>query len=202
MSDYYAIKSAEENLNKYTVYALFDGSIQTVNFEVGSVVNSGTNVASIIRTDKLELEIPCEVRDIKYVEIGKSVSVTGDAPNKIEWQGRVSRIAQFVDANTQSISVFIDITNQKNYTVLDGSFLKASIPGKTIENAVSVPRSIIKNKNEVFIVADSVLQTRVIEVHKLNKTSAVISGLKNGDQYVIDMPSNASENMKVQIVND
>jgi multidrug efflux pump subunit AcrA (membrane-fusion protein) len=202
LSDYYAIKSAEENLKKYTVYAPYDGSIQTLNFEVGSVVNPGTNVASIIRTDKLELEIPCEVRDIKYIEIGKSVSVFGDSPNNIEWKGKVSRIARFVDANTQSISVFIDITNQENYTVLDGSFLKASIPGKKIENAVSVPRSIIKNKNEVFVVADSVLQTRKIVVHKLNKSTAVISGLKNGDNYVVDMPSNASENMKVQIVNN
>lgn len=202
LSEYYAIKSAEENLKKYNVYAPYTGSIQQVNLEVGSVVNPGTNVASIIRTDKLELEIPCEVRDVQYVELGKKVNVISESPKHQEWQGTVARIARFVDPNTQSISVFIDIKNNTNEIVLDGSFLKASIPGKMISNAVSVPRNIIKNKDEVFVVADSVLQTRKIMVHKLNKATAIISGLEDGDQYVTDMPSNASENMKVQIVNE
>ncbi len=202
LSEYYAIKSAEENLKKYNIYAPYTGSFQQVNFEIGSVVNSGTNVASIIRTDKLELEMPCEVRDVKYVKIGKTVSVISESPSYQEWEGKVVRIANFIDQNTQSISVFIDIKNNKGTTILDGSFLKASISGKTIENAVSIPRNILKNKNEVFIVKDSVLQTRKVLVHKLDNSTAVISGLSVGDKYVVDMPSNASENMKVQIVNE
>ena len=76
----------------------------------------------------------------------------------------------------------------------------ASIPGKKVEGALRVPRSIIKNKDEVFIVQDSALKTRRIKIHKLNENSAVISGLEAGDMLVTDMPSNASENMKVEII--
>ena len=53
LSDYYAIKSAEENLKKYTIYAPFDGSIKAVNLQIGTVVSPGTNVASLIRNPNL-----------------------------------------------------------------------------------------------------------------------------------------------------
>lgn len=200
LSDYYSIKSQEENLKKYSIYAPFDGSIQQVNFETGSVVNPGTNIAAIIRTDKLELEIPCEIRDIQYVELGKKVRVISESPQYKEWEGKVVRISDFVDANTQSIAVFIEVEHVGGNEIMDGFFLKASIPGKQINNAARVPRSILKNKNEVFIAMDGKLVTRTVVVHKLSQNTAVISGLKQGDRYVVDMPSNASENMEVEII--
>lgn len=200
LSDYYAIKSAEENLKKYTLYAPFTGSIRSVNFQIGSVVNSGTNIAELIRTDELELEIACEIRDIDFVQIGKKVDVIDEAVTYQKWEGKVSRIADFVDANTQSIGVFVTVKNKKRSDVREGSFLLASIPGKMIDGAIEVPRSIIKNKNEVFVVQDSLLKTKQIIVHKLEKNSAIISGLLTGDSFVVDMPSNASENMKVEII--
>ena len=81
-------------------------------------------------------------------------------------------------------------------------FLKAEIPGKMIEQAVRVPRNILKNKNEVFVVKDGLLKTKMVKVHRLSENTAVVSGLNVGDQYVLDMPSNASENMKVEIVKE
>lgn len=200
LGEYYAIKSKEENLKKYTIYAPFDGSIESVDFEVGSIVNPGTNIGSILRTDKLELEIPCEIRDIGFVKVGQKVKVISESPIYKEWDGKVVRISDFVDANTQSVAVFISVTNTNKNEIMDGFFLKASIPGKSIKNATRVPRNILKNKNEVFIVKDQKLLTKKVQVHRLSENSAVISGLEPGDQYVVERPSNASENMEVQII--
>ena len=197
LSEYYAIKSEEAHLRKFAIYAPFNGSIVSVNFQTGSVVNAGTNIATIIQTDQLELEVPVELRDIQYVQKGKKVTIVNE---KEEWQGTISRIADFVDQNTQSISVFIRINTRTAQGALDGLFLMAKIPGKTIDNAVRVPRSILKNKNEVFVVENGMLKTKAINVHKLGDDTAVISGLTEGDQYVTDRPSNASENMKVEII--
>ena len=58
----------------------------------------------------------------------------------------------------------------------------------------------MKNKNEIFIVQDSVLVTRKVRVHKVSENNAIISGLEPGDMMVTDRPSNASENMKVEII--
>lgn len=200
LSEYYAIKSEEENLKKFYIYAPYNGSIMTINYQVGSVVSPGADIGTIISTDQLELEVPVSIRDIKFVEKGKQAIIVDESGVGQEWTGTISRIANFVDPNSQSVSVFISMDKKSKYEALDGLFLKAKIPGKSIQRAISVPRRILKNKNEVFVVQDSVLATRQVVVHKASQNQAIISGLKKGDLIVTDRPSNASENMQVEIV--
>ena len=197
LGEFYTIRSLEENLRKYYVYAPYNGSISTVNVEVGAIVNPGTLVGSIIRTDQLELEIPVELRDIPFVEDGKRVEVIGQ--NDKSWKGRIVRIADLVDPNTQSVSVFISIDNPRRGEIYDGLYLKAAIPGKVIDNAMSVPRGILRNKDEVFVVVDGFLKTRQVTIQKISGENAVITGLESGDLLVVDAPANASNNMKVTI---
>lgn len=198
LSEYYSIKSLEENLKKYTIVAPYSGSIVSVNFEIGSVVNPGANIASIIRTDKLELKVPVQQKDINYVTIGSEVEIVQEGANK-SWKGEVVRKAGFIDPNTQSISVYIGI-NDDAQDVYDGLYLKAIIPGKIIDQGMEIDRSVLRNKNEVFVVADSVLKTSQVNIVKVTSNKAIINGLKEGDLMVVDAPSNASNNMKVQIV--
>lgn len=198
LSEYYSIKSLEENLKKYTIVAPYTGSIVSVNLEIGSVVNPGANIAAIIRTDKLELKVPVQQKDINYVTIGAEVEIVQEDATK-SWKGKVVRKADFIDPNTQSISVYIGIDDDAT-DVYDGLYLKAVIPGKVIDQGMEIERSVIRNKNEVFVVADSVLKTRKVNIVKVTSNIAIINGLDEGDKMVVDAPSNASNNMKVQIV--
>lgn len=200
LSEYYAIKSEEENLKKFYIYAPFNGSIVSINYQIGSVVNPGANIGTIISTDDLELEIPVEQRDIEFVQLGKTVTIVDESDFEQNWIGKITRVADFIDPNSQSVSVFIKIQKRSKYEALDGLFLKARIPGKSVNDAAEVPRRILKNKNEVFVVQDSVLATRQVRVHKISENNAIISGLKPGEMMVTDRPSNASENMKVEII--
>lgn len=202
LSEFYNIKSMEENMKKYFIYAPYTGSISNLNVEVGSVVNSGTTIGTIIRTDLLELVIPCELKDITYVEPGKRVEIVQEGLNEMRWSGRVVRIADRVDPNTQSVNVFIAIQNFKSGEIYDGLYLKAEIPGKVIEKAMVISRNILRNKNEVFVVEHGVLKTRKVNVLKINGDDAIITGLGIGETLVIDVPTNASNNLEVEIIND
>ncbi len=197
LGEFYNIKSLEENLKKYSVYAPYTGSISMVNVQVGSIVNPGTQIGTIIRTDKLEVQIPIELRDIAFVEVGKRVSIVGQ--NGKSLRGEVVRVADLVDPNTQSINVFISVENTQKGDIYDGLYLNTKIPGKVVYNAMSIPRSVIRNKDEVFIVENDVLKTRTIVVQKVNGENAIVSGLNAGDLLVVDAPANASNNMKVTI---
>jgi len=197
LGEFYSIKSIEENLKKYNVYAPYTGSISQVNVEVGSIVNPGTQIGSIIRTDQLELSMPVELRDITFVELGKRVKVE-DQTGKT-WRGEVVRIADLVDPSTQSVNVFINVEKPGRGEIYDGLYLKAQIPGKVVKNAMSILRSIIRNKDEVFVVEGGVLKTKKITIQKVSGENAIISGLNAGDLLVTDAPANASNNMKVTI---
>lgn len=201
LRDYYNIKSLEENLRKYTIYAPYTGSITSVSFETGTIVNPGNTIASIIRTDELELEIPVEIEDVKWVEEGAAVEVMAEDGSQ-SWVGRVARVADYVDPNTQSINVYVNVNAGPNSGLYDGMYLKTVIPGNRLENAMQIPRRVLQNDDEVFVVDGGVLKTRRVKVEKISRDQVLISplegeGLTEGDSLVVEAPANAIENMKV-----
>lgn len=201
LSEYFAIKSLEENLRKYTLIAPYNGSIQSVSIEIGSVVNPGSVVASIIRTDRLELKIPIELKDFENISIGTKVSIFQEGSENKSWTGKVVRKADFVDANTQSVSAYVSIDSPKS-DVYDGMYLRAVIPGKVVKEGMRIQRSIVQNKSEVFVVEDNKLQTKKINIAQITQDEVVFNGLTPGSMLVVDAPSNASNNMVVEIIKD
>lgn len=197
LAEYYAIKSLEENLKKFTMIAPYSGSVVSVNLEIGSVVNPGSAIASIIRTDKLELKVPIQQKDIAFIDVGTTVKILQEGYEKV-WMGKVIRKAGYIDPNNQSVNIFIGIENDDR-DVYDGLYMQAIIPGKYIEEGMKIDRSIIQNKNEVFVVKDNKLKVTQINIAKFTKDQAIINGLLPGDQLVIEAPTNASNDMEVEI---
>ncbi|MEO1053591.1 MAG: efflux RND transporter periplasmic adaptor subunit [Bacteroidota bacterium] len=199
-SNYYNIKSAEANLRKHYFYAPFDGNISTVNLQSGSFVNPGNNIARIIRTGRLELKVDVDVDDISWINVGAPATVTTEGSTN-QWNGVVSRIGEFVNQQTQSIDVFIAIQPNKSI-IYDGQYLEASIPGEKIENGMIIPRNAIFNKNEVFVVEDTLLRVRKVDIHKTNPETVVFSGLEEGADLVIEPLVNAHNDMVVYKLED
>ncbi len=201
LGEYYSIKSGEENLRKYYQYAPYDGSIVNVNLETGTVVNPGANIARIIRTDQLELEIPVDPKEIRWVEEGAAVEVSSEDGMQ-SWPGKVIRIADFIDPTTQSINVYVGIEPEPGSGLYDGQYLRATIPGSRLEQAMQIPRRVLINEDQVYVVKDGMLKSRQVNIEKISQDQVIISpiegiGLSIGDSLVVDLPANAVENMKV-----
>lgn len=192
-SSYYSIKSSEANLRKYRFYAPFDGTISQVSLQSGSFVNPGSNIAKVLRSDKLEIKVDVSAEDIFWIEKGAPATIM--AENDREWKGIVTRIGEFVNQSTQSIDVHIAV-NGSNERLYDGQYLEAKIPGKVVDNGMIIPRNAIFNGNEVFVLQDSLLKVREIKIHKTNPETAIFSGLAKGEQLVVEPLINAHNNMK------
>lgn len=194
-SNYYTIKSAEARLKKYRFYAPFAGNIYSLNLQKGSFVNAGSNIGRIIRSDKLELKVDVEASEIGWIELGSEAIVYSESGE--QWNGKVIRIGDFVNQNTQSIDVFIAIEPVEGQKMFDGQFLKAIMPSKVIPNSMVIPRNVITNGNEVFIIEDTILKTQIINVQKINKETAIVNGLKEGSNLVIEPLINAFNGMTI-----
>jgi len=198
LSDYYSIQSEEERFKKYSIYAPFDGSFTQVYLEVGAVANPGSRLANIIRTDKLELEVPIEIKNIRWIRLGDNVKVVSHEGQ--EWTGNVVRVSDFVDPGTQSINVFVSLEPSKNNPLYQGQYLKAIFPGGYLENTMVMPRNAVFNVDQVFIVEDSLLKKRTINIHKTNQETIIFSGLEEETEVVIEPLIHAIENSKVIII--
>ena len=195
-STYYTIKSAEVRLEKHRYYAPFDGSIMAVNMQSGSYVNAGSNIGRVIRSGLHELKVSVETKDIPWIQQNAPVEIYSDETQQY-WKGTVTRISDYVNQNTQSVDVFIAIQSN-GQRIYDGQFFQAAIPARTVTNGMIMPRNAIYNGDEVFIVEDSLLKVKQVNVLRLTDEDAIFNGLQEGDDLVVEPLIGGYNNMKVQ----
>ena len=199
LGDYYSIKKEELRLKKHSIYAPFDGAITTVKMEVGAIANPGTQLANIINTTDLELEVPVDVNSARWLNNGDVVKVHNESKTS-EWLGRIIRKSNEVEVATQSISLFVNIKSTRAKPVYKGQYLIAEFSGIKLDHVMEIPRSAVFNSNEVFVVADTVLQKKEIVVKKVNQKTLFFSGLEEGLDIVVEPLISANENTKVKIL--
>lgn len=197
-SSYYNIRAQEERLTKYRTYAPFSGSLSQVQLEAGSVANPGTRVATLIRTDRLEMVIPVAPGDLQWLSPGTKVTVSPESGEK-SYEGSISRIGELVDAGTQSVNVYVGLQATSTDKPIPGQYLKAVLPGKVVRQAMEIPRSALFNERFAYSVKDSSLQKVELNVHKLNPNTAIVSGVPENTLLVKEVPLNAVDGLDVKV---
>ena len=136
-----------------------------------------------------------------FLNIGSDVELVSEN-GLMRWKGKVSRIGDVVNQNTQSIDLFIKIYPNQN-PIFDGLYLKAIVPGKTLTDAMLLPRNAVFKNNQVYVIEqDSILRTKEINVLKTNKETVVFNGLEEHADVVYEPLANAYNNMKAYKLSD
>lgn len=194
--EYYTIRAEEERIRKYSIIAPFDGTITDVFAEPGSVVNPGTRLLSIIKGSDLEIELPIDVKNIGWVKMGAEVQLKATS-GPGEFKGTVIRIGEFVNANTQSVPVYVRINKQNGDALYTGMYLTGYIHAGKIPGTISIPRRALFEDNHCFEVKDSVLLKRQLQIAFVTRESVIVSGIPNGTLLVAEPLTNVSDSMRV-----
>lgn len=200
-SEYYGIRQDEKRLKRHSLYAPFNGTFTQVNFEVGGYVNTGGQIAKMIRTDHLEIEVPVKNQNSKWIKIGDKV-VVSQLNSSATHTGIVVRKSTFLDANTQSRSIFVKVNSVLNDELLMGEWKIVEFPGQKINSAMEIPRNAVFNSNEVYTVVEGKLKKREINVLKWNETTLIFDGLEEGARVVSEPLINVKENSPVGILGE
>lgn len=198
LTQYYSIKQAELSVKRHTIYAPFNGSVKTVSMQEGAFANVGARIARIMSTDVLELEVPVDNANSKWVKKGQVVTVSSPS-RELQWKGQVARISNYVDERTQARSIFVSLNANSNLLV--GEYLTANFDGSRIANAMEIPRNAIHNFNNVYIVENDTLKSEQVNIIKNNNTTILINGLKEGTQVVVEPLINAQVGTYVNTIN-
>lgn len=201
LSSYFNIKRAESTFDKHNIYAPFNGSITEVNVEVGGIAGLGTKLGKIINTRNLELEVPLEVADSKWIKIGDDVKIT-DENGSLYTRGKVSRISGDLDVQTQSISVFVNVQNSSEKPIYKGQYLSAVFDGILVNNVMEIPRNAVFNANNVFLVKNGFLKKEIIDIVRLNEKTLFFNGLNENDTIISEPLINANENSRVRVIKE
>ena len=196
LTEYYALRQQEINIKKYAIYAPFDGSFKNVSREIGAVASMGAEIASIIRTDKLEVIVPVLPEDAKWIKAGNPVNLIGINETK---SGKVSRIADFVDIATQSINVYINYYPNGDNSIMAGEFIDVEFIISKKVTGIKIPREALIGNNQVYIIQGDILKLKLVQIERTLDDNIIISGISDGEIVVTESLANVSEGTKVKV---
>jgi membrane fusion protein (multidrug efflux system) len=198
LTQYYNIRSAESRLEKYSLEAPFSGVLTNASINPGALVRGGQKLGELMRTGRYELEVTVALDELKYLQPGNQVMMLSEDIEG-EWKGKVKRISDQIDANTQTVKVFIEMSGKN---LREGMYLKGEVAANPIKGAVSIPKELLINQSSVYTVQDSTLILRTVELVKLQENSAIVKGLPDGMNIVKQILPGMFEGMKVRVIND
>jgi RND family efflux transporter MFP subunit len=197
MTEFLSIKSYEERLKKYKFYAPFDGSITKSYIDISTNVNIGTPIIDIIRDGKKEVELNINNKDRKLISVGNLVTLTDD--KKSEYNGFVSRIGNFVNPETQNISVFVEIPKKSiDRDLFNGMYLNAQIETYTKMIVCIIPRRSLISNNEIFnLNENNSLEVKSINIITEQDNNIIVDNIKDGERVIIEPLVNVKTGTKV-----
>ena len=194
-TQYYNIKSQEERLSKYTVNAPFSGVLTEADIYPGSLVRSGQKMGALMSTSSYELEATVLLSNLKHIKVGNTVDLHS---TELEggWKGKVKRVSDQIDPTTQTVLVYIGVSGPN---LREGMYLRGNIKGKAVDNALEIPRDLIVNQNEVFLIdGGSTLKTHNVEIVTMSDEYAVVKGLEPGMTILGEMFPGAYNGQKIE----
>ena len=198
-----------QNRDYASVAAPFNGVITQRNVDVGSLVqgnaNTGTFMFEIMQRDVIRVFVYVPQDAAFGVAPGVDAIVrVPEIPNR-EFPGKVTRIADALQSGTRTLLTEIDIPNPDD-ALAPGVYctVELEIPRKTPSFVVPA-EAIIFNRNglQVAVVNDGKAEIRKLRVTRDFGTWVVAdTGVKSGEQVILNPPVNLVDGGKVQIRSD
>ncbi|MBA3012058.1 MAG: HlyD family efflux transporter periplasmic adaptor subunit [Proteobacteria bacterium] len=204
-------------LERTRILSGFDGFVLDKQAEVGEYVNVGQVLGAVYEKDALDVEVKIPLEQMRWIQTffdnGRTpaarVSIANfNDPEKRVWEARVARIKASIDEKTRTLPMTLEIQSKDGgngpraalFDLKPGTFVNCKIIGETRENIFVLPRHLLKPGDVLFVVTDSRLEMRRVEVlRKFEEEVYINGGLANGDKIIASPLPGAIEGMELSI---
>ena len=223
-----ALAKAELDLERCTITAPFDAVVLREQVDKGQLVTPLTEVATLVGTKAYWVQVSLPVEHLEWIDIpgrggdlGSTATVVHKAGSvKISRVGRVERLLGDVDPGGRMARLMIVVDDPLNLKgrhpgsdlpLLIGSYVTVEIRGRTIDNAIVVPRRALREvhlegadgaRQGLWILdGDDRLSTHEAEVIWRNEETVIVSnGFADGERLITSAISTPIEGMKLSVV--
>lgn len=201
LSTYYTLVQQELTLSKYEIKAPFDGVFYSVSKEIGSIATATAEIATLYRTDALEIVAGVDPDFIDFVNVGTDVEIVcGTAENGTESNinGRVDRISSFVDERTQNINVYITLKNRSN--MFAGRVYPIDFHSETLKDVYAMPREALTSSNKIFGYRGGKIYALTPDIVYVGEDVIYLRGLEKGTVVISESIVNPYDGMDVNLM--
>lgn len=178
---FFAVRSMEETLAKYSILAPFNGVVTVSDANPGILVRNGQKLGEFAATTTFELELSAPVREAGFIRRGDRIVLRSD-----DFEGSlkavVTRVNEAIDPDTQTVGVYVLLDDSR---LKDGMYLSALL-NVPVENAAVIARELLDTENRVYALRDSVVILLPVEVISVDGKAAIVRGIPDGTPIIAE----------------
>lgn len=211
-----ALNRARVDLDRTVIRAPFNLVVRDEEVDLGSQVSISSNLATLAATDTFWAEVSLPVAKLAWFDLpqpGTHVK-PGDNSVKVLLHNRqqpplscqIITLTPDLDKNglmARMLVAIVDPLGLKggHQPLLLGSFVKAEIIGRKLDNVYRIPRSVLQENDQVLIAdADNRLVLESVRVVYYGVESVLVdSGLNPGDRLIISSLAAPVRGMELKI---
>jgi len=197
-----ALEKAQEDLNRTSIRAPYDGMVQEKRADVGQYVNTGSQLALIFATDYAEIRLPITQRELALIDLpsadGSSLPLPVTLTSRVgtilhTWQGLIVRSEGVFDSASRVLYVVAQVEDPYNQSsgngepLRIGTFVTANIQGRFGGALFTIPRHALQRGETLWIIDEQQkIYPRDVQIVSTDEEYAYVDGgLMNGDRYTI-----------------
>lgn len=212
------LNQAERDLSRTELLAPFDGLVRNEQVDNGQFVSRGQSIGTIYATDYVEVRLPISAHQLGYLglpiatrghipdDLSPPVTVAADfGTTRLLWEGKLVRLEAEIDEQSRMVYgvARLQLEDSAESPILPvGMFVQAEIEGQKVENVIRLPRSAMRDHNQVLVVDDEgLLHFRQVTLLRLEHDDMLVSeGLTNGELVSVSPMQTVVEGMLVKPV--
>lgn len=189
-----AVERARLNLRQTRVTAPFSGRIANLKVEEGQYVSPGTEVCTLLRDDRMKVEVDVLESDLVHVRDGATAQVHVPALGPPEdstalFKGRVWAVNPQVDRPSGTGRVTVSIPNPEG-SLVSGLYAKVRLETERLTGRLVVPDEAVlvrQGRDLVFVVEDGHAQWTYVNLGARSGDYVEITkGAQPGDSIAVD----------------
>ena len=219
------LERAERDVERTELTAPYEGRVREESVDVGQFVNRGTPIAKLYAVDYAEVRLPVPDRELSYldIELGSRRAGAGESNGKgpevrlhanfaggeQTWNGRIVRTEGEIDPRSRMVNVVARVEDPYGAEppLAVGLFVSAEILGRSLEAAIVLPRTALREdaagQRVLVIDADDRIRFRPVEVLRAERDQVVIgAGLEPGERVCVSPLGAVVDGMQVRVVED
>ncbi|MGM0574238.1 MAG: efflux RND transporter periplasmic adaptor subunit [Myxococcota bacterium] len=201
-----AVAQAKLSVERTTMEAPFNAYVQEESVEVGQWIGPQSRVATLVGSDTFWVEVAVPVDNLPWIPIPGTNAPEGEgAPARIvheaglathiERTGRIIRLLPDLDPRGRMARLLVAVDDplgleqppeERDSPLLVGAYVRVEISGRTLPEAVKVPRTALRDGRDVWVVdEDEHLRVRPVEIAWRDEEHVLVTaGLEPGERIV------------------
>ena len=189
------LEKAQLDLSRTQISAPFAGRVLSKKVDVGQFVAKGTSIAEVYSSDVAEVRLPLTAQQRQNVSVSelqrspvKLIARYGS--NEYVWDAVLDRLEGAIDSSSRQYyfvatlpQAFEDSVNEAGVLLKPGlavgQFVSAQIAGNSIDNSFLIPRTALRQQQQIWVLDNNRLAYIDVMVIQSNEDTALVQLVDN-----------------------